>query len=63
MFGSLNYDFTDAAQLRGGLRYTDDKKDFSAERRRRRSVNSATALTARPERRQGELGPRRYSMR
>ncbi|MHB8911235.1 MAG: TonB-dependent receptor [Lysobacter sp.] len=29
-FGSLEYDVTDAFKLRGGLRYTQDKKDFSA---------------------------------
>ncbi|MES2116322.1 MAG: TonB-dependent receptor [Pseudomonadota bacterium] len=28
-FGSVNYAVTDAFMLRGGLRYTDDKKDFN----------------------------------
>lgn len=31
-FGSLEYQATDALKLRGGLRYTHDKKDFVAER-------------------------------
>jgi iron complex outermembrane recepter protein len=31
-FGSLNYAVTEAFKLRGGLRYTKDKKDFVAER-------------------------------
>ncbi|MBB5368712.1 MULTISPECIES: TonB-dependent receptor [unclassified Janthinobacterium] len=31
-FGSLNYTVSDALKLRGGLRYTSDKKDFSAKR-------------------------------
>ncbi|MDY7536890.1 TonB-dependent receptor [Undibacterium sp. RTI2.1] len=30
MFGSLNYDLTDQIKLRGGLRYTEDKKYFNA---------------------------------
>ncbi|MES2295726.1 MAG: TonB-dependent receptor [Pseudomonadota bacterium] len=29
-FGSLNYTVSDQLKLRGGLRYTDDKKDFDA---------------------------------
>lgn len=32
VFGSLNYDVSDALKVRGGLRYTRDKKDFSADR-------------------------------
>ena len=28
IFGSINYDFTDAFEVRAGVRYTDDKKDF-----------------------------------
>ncbi len=32
VFGSLNYDVSDALKLRGGLRYTKDKKDFIADR-------------------------------
>ncbi|WP_317201838.1 TonB-dependent receptor [Janthinobacterium sp.] len=32
LFGSLNYALSDAWKVRGGLRYTDDKKDFSAYR-------------------------------
>jgi iron complex outermembrane recepter protein len=31
-FGSLNFDATDALKLRAGLRYTQDKKDFVANR-------------------------------
>ncbi len=31
-FGSLNYTVSDKLKLRGGLRYTSDKKDFSAKR-------------------------------
>jgi iron complex outermembrane receptor protein len=31
-FGSLNYTVSDRLKLRGGLRYTSDKKDFSARR-------------------------------
>ncbi|MET0265169.1 MAG: TonB-dependent receptor [Duganella sp.] len=31
-FGSLNYAVSDRLKLRGGLRYTSDKKDFSASR-------------------------------
>ena len=32
LFGSVNYDVSDALKLRGGLRYTKDKKDFVADR-------------------------------
>src|SRR5690606_1870157 len=32
VFGSIDYDVSDAFTLRGGLRYTQDEKDFSAER-------------------------------
>jgi iron complex outermembrane receptor protein len=32
VFGSVEYELSDAFTLRGGLRYTDDEKDFSAER-------------------------------
>jgi iron complex outermembrane receptor protein len=32
VFGSLNYDVTNEFKLRGGLRYTTDKKDFVANR-------------------------------
>jgi iron complex outermembrane recepter protein len=32
VFGSLNYDVSDALKVRGGLRYTRDKKDFVADR-------------------------------
>ena len=31
-FGSLNYTVSDKLKLRGGLRYTNDKKDFTAKR-------------------------------
>ncbi|RJG27837.1 TonB-dependent receptor [Massilia cavernae] len=31
-FGSLNYTVSDKLKVRGGVRYTDDKKDFSARR-------------------------------
>ncbi|GGC84593.1 TonB-dependent receptor [Undibacterium terreum] len=31
-FATVNYSVTDALKLRGGVRYTDDKKDFSAQR-------------------------------
>ena len=32
LFGSLSYQLTDRWKLQGGLRYTNDEKDFSAER-------------------------------
>ena len=32
VFGTLNYKVTDQFKLRGGLRYTSDKKDFAAQR-------------------------------
>ena len=32
VFGSIEYDVSDAFTLRGGLRYTDDEKDFTASR-------------------------------
>jgi iron complex outermembrane recepter protein len=32
VFGTLNFDVSDALKLRGGLRYTNDKKDFVADR-------------------------------
>ncbi|MGB3563252.1 MAG: TonB-dependent receptor [Thermoanaerobaculia bacterium] len=32
LFGSLSYELSDNWRLQGGLRYSDDKKDFSAER-------------------------------
>ena len=32
MFGSVNLDVSDALKLRAGLRYTDDQKDFTADR-------------------------------
>jgi len=32
VYGSVDYDLTDTISLTGGLRYTDDKKDFVAER-------------------------------
>ena len=32
VFGSLNYTLTDRLKLRGGLRYTNDRKNFSAKR-------------------------------
>lgn len=32
VFGSVNYAFTDAFKVRGGVRYTKDKKDFDAQR-------------------------------
>jgi iron complex outermembrane receptor protein len=32
VYGSVDYQLTDALTLKGGLRYTDDKKDFVAER-------------------------------
>jgi iron complex outermembrane recepter protein len=32
VFGSVNYTATDKLKLRGGLRYTNDQKDFSAKR-------------------------------
>lgn len=32
VFGSVNYAFTDEFKVRGGVRYTKDKKDFDAER-------------------------------
>ena len=32
VFGSVDYDISDSFTLRGGLRYTDDEKDFTAQR-------------------------------
>ena len=32
LFGSLGYEISDRWRIQGGLRYSDDKKDFSAER-------------------------------
>jgi iron complex outermembrane recepter protein len=32
LFGTVNYTVSDALKLRGGLRYTDDKRDFDAHR-------------------------------
>jgi iron complex outermembrane receptor protein len=32
VFGSVEYELSDALTLRGGLRYTEDEKDFSAQR-------------------------------
>jgi len=32
VFGTLDYDFSDATVMKVGLRYSDDQKDFSAER-------------------------------
>ncbi len=32
LFGNVNFDVSDALKLRGGLRYTKDKKDFVADR-------------------------------
>jgi iron complex outermembrane receptor protein len=32
VFGSVDFDVTDAFKLRAGVRYTDDQKDFTAER-------------------------------
>lgn len=32
IFGSIDYDFSEATSLRAGLRYSDDSKDFDAER-------------------------------
>ncbi|MEX1994347.1 MAG: TonB-dependent receptor, partial [Steroidobacteraceae bacterium] len=32
VFGSMEYDFSDALTLRAGVRYTDDEKDFVAQR-------------------------------
>ncbi|TNF77115.1 MAG: TonB-dependent receptor, partial [Acidobacteria bacterium] len=32
LFGSLSYDISDRWRIQGGIRYSDDKKDFAAER-------------------------------
>ena len=40
-FGSLNYTVSDKLKLRGGLRYTNDKKDFTAKRVEATTVNHA----------------------
>jgi iron complex outermembrane receptor protein len=44
-FGSLNYTVTDKLKVRGGLRYTDDKKDFFASRT---DYNTAGVLVTAP---------------
>jgi iron complex outermembrane receptor protein len=49
-FGSLNYALTESLKLRGGVRYTSDKKDFDAQRTMTPFGGKNTALlTANPE--------------
>lgn len=49
LFGSVNYALTDRFKVRGGLRYTDDKKDFQAQRLVSPAGAGATSiLTANP---------------
>ncbi|WP_295748431.1 TonB-dependent receptor [Undibacterium sp.] len=48
-FGSLNYALTDSLKLRGGVRYTNDKKDFDAQRTSHPFLPNTKFLTANPE--------------
>ena len=48
-FGSLNYAVTPQFKIRGGLRYTSDKKDFDAQRTSHPFLPPVPLLTAHPE--------------
>ncbi|MGS0755159.1 TonB-dependent receptor, partial [Roseateles sp. GG27B] len=45
VFGSINYAVTPALKVRGGVRYTDDKKDFDA----KGGFSNITLITANPK--------------
>ena len=47
-FGSLNYAVTPDLKLRGGLRYTDDKKDFDASREASAAFTKLGTIRANP---------------
>ncbi len=57
LFGSINYDVTEAFEVRAGVRYTDDEKDFVTGEPEGFSFPPDAVTTAQPERRQRELGP------
>ncbi|MBT9456584.1 MAG: TonB-dependent receptor [Burkholderiaceae bacterium] len=48
-FGSLNYQVTPDFKLRGGLRYTDDKKDFDASRTQHPFLPNIATVTTNPK--------------
>ena len=48
-FGSLNYAVTTELKIRGGLRYTDDKKDFDAARTQHPFLPNIDPVTANPQ--------------
>jgi iron complex outermembrane receptor protein len=48
-FGSINYAVTDALKIRGGVRYTKDKKDFDAQRLVGPFGTTTPLLTANPK--------------
>jgi iron complex outermembrane recepter protein len=48
-FGSLNYAITPDLKIRGGLRYTDDKKTFDASRTQHPFLPNIGAVTSNPE--------------
>jgi iron complex outermembrane receptor protein len=48
-FGSLNYAISDALKIRGGIRYTNDRKDFDATRTSHPFLPNIGLLTANPK--------------
>ncbi len=48
-FGSLNYAVTPDFKLRGGVRYTDDKKEFDASRTQHPFLPNIASVTANPQ--------------
>ncbi|MCY4752969.1 TonB-dependent receptor [Pelomonas aquatica] len=48
-FGNLNYAVTPDFKIRGGLRYTDDKKDFDAQRTSHPFLPAIAPVTAHPK--------------
>jgi len=48
-FGTINYAVSDQLKLRGGLRYTDDRKDFDASRTKTLAFTPVGPLTANPK--------------
>lgn len=48
-FGNLNYAVTPDFKIRGGLRYTDDKKDFDAQRSSHPFLPNIAPVTAHPK--------------